>query len=73
MKRKPKEETRWAQLPEIERAYMRVKAADKGGYSALTKRFREIESTREKRERNTYYQLLKHWCDLKKKADAQRA
>lgn len=68
-KRKSQREPKWAQLSELERAYKKVKAADKG-YSAL--RFRHLESVKDKRDRNRYYQLLKHWCELKKKSDALR-
>lgn len=66
--------TKWAQLSKEERAYRRVTELDRGGqFSILRSRNREHESISFKRRRNRYYQLLCHWCALKKATDAQNS
>lgn len=63
--------TKWAQLSRIERAYKKAIQADGGGaYSCLNPRDRKNETKREKRGRNRYYQLLRHWCELRRLSDA---
>lgn len=64
---------KWAQMTPIERAYERAKKAEGycGRFSHVGALPRWQSSVREKRECNRYYQLLGHWCDLKKASDAQ--
>lgn len=57
---------KWAQLTKLERAYERV---DRNNNYFNTSR--KGISKNEARKRNKYYQLLGHWCKLKKEADAQ--
>ena len=70
-KRKAKKQIKWAQLLPIERVYLKMRRAEGYNNRYLEKRSRELESLRDKRERNRYYQLLCHWCKLKIATDAK--
>lgn len=63
--------SKWAQLSPLARAYEKAHQADSGEFSRLNSRIRDIEDVQYKRRRNRYYQLLGHWCKLKKANDAQ--
>lgn len=63
---------KWAQLSPIERAYQKAKRVDNGfGFIGDFPKSILPRSLRYQRERNRYYQLLGHWCKLKKANDAQ--
>lgn len=64
---------KWAQLSPLDRAYEKARQAEGYNNRYLEIRRRELESTRQKRERNRYYQLLGHWCRLKRESDAQNS
>lgn len=68
MSKKKTKIIKWAQLSPIERAYQKAKKADRC-YSVLY-RNRKLETKKDKQERNRYYQLLGHWCKLKKESEA---
>lgn len=59
--------TKWAQLSPLERAYKKAKDADDRGYSCLRPHF--DKSKEYQRGYNRYYQLLGHWCKLKKESE----
>lgn len=63
---------KWAQLSPVDRAYEKL-PSDRGRFSCLIPRDRRYETKKDKRERNRYYQLLKHWCELKKKTETMNS
>lgn len=64
---------KWAQLSKVERAYQKAMQVDQGGdYFRLTRREVAARGIQFKRERNRYYQLLAHWCSLKKVKDLEK-
>lgn len=65
--------TKWAQLTPQERAYRKVRQAERYHTG-----IRDVPISRKgdkmlQREHNRYYQLLGHWCKLKKSNDAQNS
>ena len=64
---KKRKEVKWAQCTREERAYRKAVDAE---YGNKGEHFRGI-SVAQARNRNRYYQLLKHWCELKKATDAK--
>lgn len=71
--KKPKS-VKWAQMSKLERAWAKLQGVDRV-HSEFPRNSRPLylESAQFKRARNTYNQMLKHWCDLKKLNDAQKA
>lgn len=64
---------KWAQMSDLERAYQRAMGAERADFSSVRKRDRSLESKEYKRARNRYYQLLGHWCKLKKSNEAVKS
>lgn len=62
---------KWAQLTKEERAYEKLKSVRDFSFLRETAEMRKLYTTQDKRDRNRYYQLLGHWCALKKSNDAQ--
>jgi hypothetical protein len=58
---------KWAQMTKLERAYTKFKSCN--DYSFRHSKLEDL-SLYAARERNRYYQLLQHWCKLKKEAES---
>jgi len=70
MKKRVKHKTvKWAQLSKLERAYQKAKKYDRN--FMFDEPLRSERSAQYKRDRNRYYQLLGHWCKLKKEQESK--
>ena len=78
---KKTKQIKWAQLTPLERAYQKARQAEKyhtgldftGPFGVQTRMLRHERNKIQKREHNRYYQLLGHWCALKKSNDAKNS
>lgn len=76
---KKTKQTKWAQLTPLERAYQKARNAEKyhcgldfsGPFGVKSRMLPHERDEIQKREYNKYYQLLAHWCALKKSKDLQ--